>query len=133
MTYTPQPLKAGQFLKFDMTTITEIMELREAINTLQSQFDRAVVSWKANEELQEEIIAKLQAKLSAIEAKEPLCDGAKIYIDSLPNQGPLKPLPDEEVLFIAESHGIDTNTCDCIGFYTDLIQTTPCPDQKDLA
>lgn len=53
--------------------------------------------------------------------------------DALAKQDPFKALPDEEVLFIAESHGIDTNTCDCIGFYTDLIQTTPCQDQKDAA
>jgi len=40
-------------------------------------------------------------------------------------QEPFKPLSDEQVLWIAESHGIDVYACSVLGFYADLLSTTP--------
>ena len=38
---------------------------------------------------------------------------------------PFKPLSDDEILWIAKSHGIDVYACNVLGFYTDLISTSP--------
>ena len=44
-----------------------------------------------------------------------------------------KKLSDEEVLWIAESHGIDVYSCNALAFYADLISTTPTQlDQPNL-
>ena len=38
---------------------------------------------------------------------------------------PFKALSDDEILWIAKSHGIDVYACNVLGFYTDLISTSP--------
>ena len=46
-----------------------------------------------------------------------------------------KKLSDDEVLWIAQSHGIDVYACNVLAFYADLISTTPAPpaSTKDAA
>ena len=44
-----------------------------------------------------------------------------------------KKLSDDEVLWIAQSHGIDVYACNPLAFYADLISTTPAqPDHSEL-
>lgn len=38
---------------------------------------------------------------------------------------PFKKLSDDDVLWIAQSHGIDVSTCNPLAFYTDLLSNTP--------
>ena len=46
---------------------------------------------------------------------------------------PFKKLSDDEVLWIAQSHGIDVYACNTLAFYNDLISTTQAkPDHDDL-
>lgn len=47
---------------------------------------------------------------------------------------PFKKLSDDEVLWIAQSHGIDVYASNPLAFYADLISTTPAqPDHSELA
>jgi hypothetical protein len=61
----------------------QIKTLQTKLSKTEAQFAKAVASWKTNETTQEEIIAGLQAKLSAIEAQEPVAQRLMMFDGSV--------------------------------------------------
>ena len=73
----------------------------------------------------------------AIEALQARIETLRYEVDAIPAikaerdealaklEEPFKKLSDDEVLWLAQSHGIDAYACNALAFYADLISTTP--------
>ena len=99
-----------------MTDATEITNIVFSALSDRKGFD----DWfdQIDEELQTEIKSEIAEAIAALRARPA---------------EPLKKLSDAQVLWLAESHGIDVYASNPLAFYADLISTTPAqPDHSEL-